>query len=70
MNKIENIRSLYNQISKKTAFIAMLAKDLGLNPQYVRSHYFSSFWTIPEKYQDRVIELLQKTIRLQNESKR
>jgi len=70
MSKIKNIQSLYSQISKKTDFIAMLAKDLGLNPQYVRGHYFSSFWTIPEKYEDRVIELLQKTIRLQSESKR
>lgn len=62
MNKIENIKNMYSKINKKTQFIGMVAEDLGKNPQYVRGHWFSAFWTIPEHYQNRVIELLQNTI--------
>ena len=62
---IENIKELYQEVEKKTAFIKLVAEDLGLNPQYVRGHYFSSFWTIPEDRQQRVVELLQNTIKNQ-----
>jgi hypothetical protein len=62
MNKINNIKDLYSQINKKTKFISMVADDLSKSPQYVRGHWFSAFWTIPECYRDRVIELLQNTI--------
>lgn len=62
ITKIDNIKDLYSQINKKTKFIQEVANDLNLNPQYVRGHYFSAFWTIPEDKQDRVIELLQNKI--------
>lgn len=62
VTKIDNIQELYAQINQKTKFIKMVADDFNLNPQYVRSHYFSSFWTIPYDRQDRIIELQQKTI--------
>ena len=64
---IENIKNLYGQINQKTKFIGEVAADLGKNPQYVRSHWFSSFWTIPEIYQGRVVELLQNKIKAQNQ---
>ena len=65
MKKIDNIKQLYKKVYAKTKFIAMVADDLGLNPQYVRGHYFSAFWTIPEKHEDRIIELQQNTIKEQ-----
>lgn len=67
MTKIDNIKYLYKEkIQKKTACIKIVAEDLGLNPQYVRGHYFSAFWSIPEHNQDRIIELLQNIIAQQN----
>ena len=63
MTKTENIKVLYLQVHAKTKFIQLVADDLNLNPQYVRGHYFSGFWMIPEYKQDRIIELLQNTIR-------
>jgi len=65
MEKIDNIKQLYKMVFHKTKFIQLVADDLGLNAQYVRGHYFSSFWNIPERYQDRVITLLQRTIKTQ-----
>lgn len=62
MSKNDKIKSLYKKVDKKTKFIKMVAEDLGLNPQYVRGHYFSSFWIIPEAKEDRIIELLDRTI--------
>ena len=66
MEKIENIKHLYAQIENKTQFIQLVADDLGLSPRYLRNHWFGAFWSIPKKYIDRVIALLQSTIRLQN----
>ena len=67
---IEVIRELYDQIDKKTKFIIKVAKDLGKSPQTVRVHWFAQFWSIPEEYQQRVIELLEETIKNQNEPAR
>lgn len=66
MSKIDNIKDLYSQINKKTKFIGEVAKELDLNPQYVRGHYFSSFWTIPDDKQDTIISMLQNKIAEQN----
>ena len=75
MNKIDNIKELYEQIDKKTKFIALVASELknpntgeSLNPQYARGHYFSAFWSIPERNQDRIIELAQNTIANQKQT--
>ena len=65
MNKIDNIRNLYKKVYKKTNFIGTVALDLQLSPQYVRCNYFSGLWVIPDKYQDRINQILQNTIRTQ-----
>jgi len=59
---IENIKTLYSRINKKTKFIEMAADDLEKSPLTLRHHWFSAFWSIPEEYQERVVELLQNTI--------
>ncbi len=64
---IENIQELYAQINHKTNFIKMAAKDLGKSPLTLRAHWFGLFWAIPEHHQPRVVELLQNTIKKQNE---
>ena len=68
MEKMDNIKSLYPQINEKTKFISEVAKEFDLNPQYVRSHYFSSFWTIPQDKQLKVIQMLQNKIAEQNKA--
>ncbi len=65
MEKIENIKQLYAQITHKTKFIQIVADDLALSPRYLQNHYFGGFWSIPEKHQDRIIVLMQNTIKLQ-----
>lgn len=62
LTKIDNIQNLYSQIEQKTKFIKEVADHFSLNPQYVRGHYFSSFWSIPEERQDEVISMLQNKI--------
>jgi hypothetical protein len=64
---IENIQELYSRIEHKTNFIKLAAKDLGRSPLTLRQHWFAHFWSIPEEYQPRVVELLQNTIKKQNE---
>lgn len=68
MDKISNIKRLYAQIDRKTEFIEMLAEDTDRSKKTIRTHWFasSSWWAVPEEFQDRVIELLQKTIANQN----
>lgn len=59
---MKNIKKLYEKINHKNRLIKMVAKDLGLSAAYVRNHWFSNFWIIPEKHQARVIELMQRAI--------
>jgi hypothetical protein len=66
ISKIDNIKSLWKLLpndGSKTAFMVMLADDLGRKPNTLKHHWFTSFWGIPEQFQDRVITLLQNTIR-------
>tara|TARA_R110002051_G_scaffold224048_1_gene287250 strand:+ start:6951 stop:7181 length:231 start_codon:yes stop_codon:yes gene_type:complete len=68
ITKIDNIISLYGKIDNKTKFIKEVAKDVNRKPNTVRTHWFSSanFYSIPEEFQDRVIQLAQNTIACQN----
>jgi len=65
MEKIDNIKQLYKMVFHKTKFIQLVADDLGKSAKYLRGNYFSQFWNIPEQHQDRVITLLQRTIKTQ-----
>lgn len=65
---IDNIKTLYQQVNKKTDFIKMAADDLGKSPLTLRQHWFGLFWSIPEEHQERVVELLQRTISQQNQT--
>lgn len=66
---IENIQKLYKQVEKKSDFIVSVAKEVGNTPLSTRTHWFSNFWSIPEEYQCKVVEMLQKTIAKQNSQK-
>jgi hypothetical protein len=60
--KKNTIKTLYAQIDKKTMFIIEVADYFGKSPQSLRVHWFSSFWSIPEDYQDELIVLLELKI--------
>ena len=62
---IDNIKELYQQLDRKTEFIEMTGNYFKKSPQYLRGHWFSSFWSVPEKYQKEVVTLLQNTIKNQ-----
>lgn len=71
INKINNIKQLYGQLKHgtKTSFIELVAFDLVKSPLTIHNHWFARFWQVPEEHQDRVIELLQNTLKLQNQTK-
>lgn len=60
IREIEEIKTLYSQIKRKSDFIQHIADLIGRNNVYVRCHYFSSFWKIPEKYRKTIIKELNK----------
>lgn len=62
---IDEIKELYSQINEKTKFMEMVASDLIKKPNTLKNHWFSSFFSIPDEYQERVMELLQNTIKEQ-----
>lgn len=68
MSKIDNIKFLFPQVKDKSKFYNLVADDLKKRAGSLKSHWFcdSGLWSVPEKHEDRVIELLQKTINKQN----
>ena len=65
--KKDNIIALYSQINEKTEFIKLVAKECKRGANTVRTHWFSSanFYSIPEEFQDKIIQLAQNTIKNQ-----
>lgn len=68
--KIDNIKFLYQKLGHKTNFIKDVANALNKAPATLRNHWFGAFWSIPEKYQDKIIEMLQKQIRFDTLNKK
>ena len=66
MDLKDNIRQLYKQLNKKTEFIEMLAKDVNRSPNTIKNFWFGGFWQTPKHFQERTVELLQRTIKNQN----
>jgi hypothetical protein len=44
----------------------LLANEFKVKPNSVRTNWFATYYSIPEKHEPRVIELLQNTIKNQN----
>lgn len=65
MDKIDNIKTLWKLINNKTEFIKLVAKELDRSPNTIHNHWFARFWQVPVDKQDKVIELLQNTIKQQ-----
>lgn len=65
---IENIKNLYHKVYDKTAVINEVAKELGLSPGSVRNNYLGRDFRVPEENQERVVTILQNTLRNQIET--
>ncbi len=70
-NTVDNIKALWGELKNdgsKTRFIEACADELNKSPNTLHNHWFARFWQIPEKHQGRIVELLQNTIKLQNQT--
>ncbi|WP_438423217.1 hypothetical protein [Aquimarina macrocephali] len=64
---IENIKKLYAKVEDKQKFIEVVAEEFGKDPRTLQNHWFIRFFSVPDKYQARVVELLQNTLQNQIE---
>ncbi len=69
MNKIDNIKNLWDSISYKTGFIEKAAEAFGKSKNTLHNHWFARWWSIPETHQDEVISFMQKYIKHQEDIK-
>ena len=62
---LENTKNLFTNINDKQSFIMLCADEFGIKPISIRNNWFSGFWSIPDKHQERVLVLLQNYIKHQ-----
>ena len=62
----QNIKQLFNQIDNKFDFILLLSKEFKVKPNSIRNNWFAAYYSIPQKHELRVLEILQNTIKQQN----
>ncbi len=62
----ENIKDLFNKVQDKNSFIIYLSNEFNIKPNSIRTNWFQTFFSIPDKHKERVIELLQRQIQQQN----
>lgn len=61
-----NIKALFDQVENKHEFIILLSKEFKRKPATIRTNWFATFYSVPEKNEERVLQLLQNTIKQQN----
>lgn len=59
---IERIKEKYKILPKKMEFIEQLANELEKNPRGLQSNWFSGFWSIPKKYQEKVLTRIENIL--------
>lgn len=57
---MKEIKTLYGRLKDKKAFCVELSKEVETSPLSIYNHWFGSFWSIPEKHQALVLEMLTK----------
>ena len=60
-----NIKKLFKEIKDKKEFCFLLFKEFELKPNSIRTGWFSTYYSIPDKHQERVVKLLQNAIKQQ-----
>lgn len=62
---LDEIKEKYRLVKKKTEFIQLVAEKLNRGGLYLRNNWFSSFWSIPTSEQQKVLDILNETIKNQ-----
>ena len=61
-----NIKNLYSKVTNKRELTLLVAEHFNLSPSSVRSHWFSGFYQVPSKHQDKLIRIMQNYIKEQS----
>ena len=56
----KEIKTLYSRLKYKKKIYIELSKELQISPLSIYNHWFGSFWAIPEKYQNLVLNKLKE----------
>ena len=62
-----NIKNLFNKATNKKELILLVADHFDLNPRSVQCNWFSGFYQVPEKHQNRCIKIMQNFIKIESE---
>jgi len=62
-----NIKNLFNKTTNKKELILLVAEHFDLNPRSVQCNWFSGFYQVPEKHQNRCIKIMQNFIKVESE---
>jgi hypothetical protein len=62
-----NIKNLFNKTTNKKELILLVAEHFDLNPRSVQCNWFSGFYQVPEKYQNRCIKIMQNFIKVESQ---
>jgi len=62
-----NIKNLFNKTTNKKELILLVADHFNLNPRSVQCNWFSGFYQVPEKHQNRCIKIMQNFIKVESE---
>lgn len=68
ITKMENIKNLYSQVTDKGKVLETLAKEFKVKVTTIKTNWLSSS-SVPDGNQDKVIEIMQNAIALENENK-
>ena len=65
-----NIKTLYQNINKKSDFITYASSYFNKEYNTIKNHWLSKFggWSVPEEYQDEMVKLLQNWNKKQTKS--
>lgn len=61
----QNIKELYNELDNKKGFVLLCSDEFKIKPQSISNNWFNSYWSIPDKHVERVLELLQNYLKQQ-----
>lgn len=65
VTKNETIQELYLKLDNKANFIRKAAKAFDKRPGTLKNHWFSCFFSVPQVFEDRVIEMLNEAVAIQ-----
>ena len=61
----QNIKDLYKELDNKKDFVLLCSDEFNIKPNSIHSNWFNTYWSIPDKHLERVLELLQNYFKQQ-----